>query len=78
MGQSPTRGRSTRAGLLVVAFLRRDYERFIAGFFGAAFNEPHSTKPIEDTIGWARETTPDVIAAGAAEFDHGLIEPRLG
>jgi pimeloyl-ACP methyl ester carboxylesterase/predicted glycosyltransferase len=61
-----------------VAFLRGDYERFIAGFFAACFNEPHSTKPIEDTIAWARETTPEVIAAGAAEFDFGLIRPRLG
>jgi pimeloyl-ACP methyl ester carboxylesterase/predicted glycosyltransferase len=62
----------------VVAFLRRDYEAFIAGFFSACFNEPHSTKPIEDALGWARETTPEILAAGAAEFDGGLIAPRLG
>ena len=61
-----------------VAFLRRDYERFIAGFFAASFNEPHSTKPIEDTMAWARETTPEVLAAGAAEFDPQLVPPRLG
>jgi pimeloyl-ACP methyl ester carboxylesterase/UDP:flavonoid glycosyltransferase YjiC (YdhE family) len=62
----------------VVAFIRADYEGFIEGFFGACFNEPHSTKPIEDTIGWARETTPEVLAAGAADFDPELIRPRLG
>ena len=61
----------------VVAFLRDNYETFIAGFFAASLNEPYSTKAIEDTIGWARETTPDVIAAGAAEFDPELIRPRL-
>jgi pimeloyl-ACP methyl ester carboxylesterase/predicted glycosyltransferase len=61
-----------------VAFLQGNYERFIAGFFAACFNEPHSTKPIEDTISWARETTPEVIAAGAADFDRELIRPRLG
>ena len=61
-----------------VAFLRRDYERFIAGFISASFNEPHSTKPIEDAIGWARETTPEIIAAGVDDFDSELIAPRLG
>jgi pimeloyl-ACP methyl ester carboxylesterase/predicted glycosyltransferase len=61
-----------------VAFLRRDYEGFCTGFFAACFSEPHSTKPIEDTMGWARETTPDVLAAGAADFDTQLIPPRLG
>jgi pimeloyl-ACP methyl ester carboxylesterase/predicted glycosyltransferase len=62
----------------VIAFIRADYERFIEGFFGACFNEPHSTKPIEDTMAWARETTPEILAAGAADFDPGLIPPRLG
>jgi pimeloyl-ACP methyl ester carboxylesterase/predicted glycosyltransferase len=58
-------------------FMRRDCERFIAGFFSAAFNEPHSSKPIEDTIRWARETTPEILANAAAEFDPELIRPRL-
>ena len=62
----------------VVAVIRRDYEGFCEGFFAASFNEPHSTKPIEDTRAWARETTPEVLAAGAADFDPGLIRPRLG
>jgi pimeloyl-ACP methyl ester carboxylesterase/predicted glycosyltransferase len=62
----------------VVEFFKHDYESFIAGFFGMSFNEPHSTKPIEDTIGWARETTPQILAAGMAEFDPELIRPRLG
>jgi pimeloyl-ACP methyl ester carboxylesterase/predicted glycosyltransferase len=61
----------------LVAFIRADYERFSEGFFGASFNEPHSTKPIEDTVAWAGETTPEIIAAGIAEFDPDLITPRL-
>jgi pimeloyl-ACP methyl ester carboxylesterase/UDP:flavonoid glycosyltransferase YjiC (YdhE family) len=61
-----------------VAFLRHDYESFIGGFFAASFNEPHSTKPIEDTMAWARETTPEILAVGQAEFDSELIAPRLG
>ena len=41
------------------------YEDFAWFFFGQCFPEPHSTKPIEDTVGWALETTPEVLAADA-------------
>ncbi len=61
-----------------LAFLRNDYERFCAGFFGACFSERHSTKPIEDTMAWARETTPEVLVAGWADYDPALIAPRMG
>ena len=36
----------------------RDYAGFLEFFFGRMFNEPHSTKPIEDCVGWGQETTP--------------------
>ena len=36
-------------------------EDFFAFFFGQMFPEPHSTQQIEDCIGWARETTPQVL-----------------
>ena len=35
------------------------YEDFVEFFFGECFNEPHSTKPREDCVEWAFETTPD-------------------
>ena len=38
----------------------RDYRDFLEFFIGKCFTEPHSTKQIEDAIGWALETTPDV------------------
>ena len=46
----------------------RDYPGFLEFFFSAMFSEPHSTKPIEDCIGWGMETTPEVLitAHGAA------------
>jgi pimeloyl-ACP methyl ester carboxylesterase/predicted glycosyltransferase len=46
----------------------RDYAGFLEFFFGRMFTEPHSTKPIEDCVGWGLETTPDVLitAQGAA------------
>jgi pimeloyl-ACP methyl ester carboxylesterase len=42
---------------------RRDYRRFTEFFWGAVFSEPHSTKPVEDGIGWAHQITPEVLIA---------------
>lgn len=42
---------------------RARYEDFLWFFFGQCFSEPHSTKPIEDAVGWGLETTGDVLAA---------------
>jgi pimeloyl-ACP methyl ester carboxylesterase/predicted glycosyltransferase len=39
------------------AFISGDYERYLRLFMTAAFIEPHSTKAIEDGIGWGRETS---------------------
>jgi pimeloyl-ACP methyl ester carboxylesterase/predicted glycosyltransferase len=41
----------------------RDYRGFLDFFFSQMFNEPHSTKPIEDCVGWGLETTPEVLIA---------------
>jgi pimeloyl-ACP methyl ester carboxylesterase len=48
----------------------RDYRGFLEFFFGQMFNEPHSTKPIEDCVGWGLETTPETLIA--TEEDPGL------
>ena len=42
-----------------------DYEDFLAFFFSQVFTEPHSTKQIEDCIGWGLETTPETLIATA-------------
>ena len=34
----------------------RDYQGFLEFFFSTMFTEPHSTKPIEDGVGWGLET----------------------
>ena len=44
----------------------RDYRGFLEFFFSQMFNEPHSTKPIEDCVGWALETTPETLDRDAA------------
>jgi pimeloyl-ACP methyl ester carboxylesterase/predicted glycosyltransferase len=41
----------------------RDYRDFVEFFMSKMFTEPHSTKPIEDTVGWALETTGETLIA---------------
>ena len=41
----------------------RDYRGFLEFFFSQMFNEPHSTKPVEDSVGWGLETTPETLIA---------------
>jgi pimeloyl-ACP methyl ester carboxylesterase len=41
----------------------KDYRGFLEFFFSQMFNEPHSTKPIEDAVGWGLETTPETLVA---------------
>jgi pimeloyl-ACP methyl ester carboxylesterase/predicted glycosyltransferase len=42
----------------------RDWPGFLEFFFTRAFTEPHSTKQIEDAIGWGLETDPETILRG--------------
>ncbi len=37
------------------------YEEFVDFFFSQCLPEPHSTKPLEDCLSWAAETTPEVL-----------------
>ncbi len=50
---------------------RRDWPGFVEWFFGQVFNEAHSTKHIEDALGWGLETDPETMIhkAHADEFD---------
>ena len=43
-------------------FWSRSYREFLEFFFAQCFNEPHSTKQIEDAIGWGLETDPETLA----------------
>ncbi len=50
----------------------RDYRAFLEFFFSRMFTEPHSTKPIEDCVGWGLQTTPEVLIATQEEgLDEG-------
>ena len=41
----------------------RDYGDFVEFFISKMFTEPHSTKPIEDAVGWALETDAETLIA---------------
>ena len=42
-------------------WLEDDYDAFLSFFFGRMFSEPHSTKQIEDCIGWGHEIAPATL-----------------
>jgi pimeloyl-ACP methyl ester carboxylesterase len=45
-----------------IHYWRRDYPGYLAFFFGEAFPEPHSTKQVEDGVGWGLDTDPESLA----------------
>src|SRR5215216_6747992 len=48
----------------------RDYRGFLEFFLSQMFTEPHSTKPIEDCVGWGLETSPETLIA--SQLGSGL------
>ncbi len=42
-------------------WLNGDYDDFVDFFFAKMFNEPHSTKQIEDCVGWGHEISPQTL-----------------
>jgi pimeloyl-ACP methyl ester carboxylesterase/predicted glycosyltransferase len=57
---------------------RRDYPVFAEWFVSRALPEPHSTKAIEDGVGWALETDPETLAATVLDEQsaHRANAPR--
>ena len=58
-------------------FWRRDYRVFLEFFQGKCLIEAHSTKPIDDAVGWGLETDPETlilsqIAPGIGDRDATL------
>ena len=39
------------------------YQDFLEFFFSQCFTERHSTKPVEDAVGWGLESSPEVLIA---------------
>jgi pimeloyl-ACP methyl ester carboxylesterase len=53
-------------------YWRRDFRGFLEFFFSQAFTEPHSTKQVEDAVGWGLETDAETLTATA--LAEGLDE----
>jgi pimeloyl-ACP methyl ester carboxylesterase/predicted glycosyltransferase len=57
-----------------------EWSAFAQDFFSLVFSEPHSTKPVEDSVGWAMETDADTILRGmraAWDNEPGAARQRL-
>ncbi|KQX07637.1 alpha/beta hydrolase [Leifsonia sp. Root1293] len=53
-------------------WLSGGYDAFVDFFFARMFAETHSTKQIEDAVGWAHETSPETLADATAGM-HGYL-----
>ena len=59
-------------------YWRRDYRGFVDFFWSQAFTEPHSTKQIEDCVGWAMEIGPEgLILTAEGEDDPDSLAPPI-
>jgi pimeloyl-ACP methyl ester carboxylesterase/predicted glycosyltransferase len=57
----------------------RDYRGFLEFFFAQMFSEPHSTKPVEDCVGWGLETTAETLVATClGEIDEETARELCG
>jgi pimeloyl-ACP methyl ester carboxylesterase len=54
----------------------REYRSFLEFFFSQLFTEPHSTKQIEDCVGWGLETTPETLVETRLAIVMGEEEVR--
>ncbi|HEX6714230.1 MAG TPA: alpha/beta hydrolase, partial [Thermoleophilaceae bacterium] len=52
----------------------KDYRGFLEFFFSQMFTEPHSTKPIEDAVGWGLDGSAEMLVT--AETSTGLTEAQ--
>ncbi len=61
-------------------YWEHDFRGYLEFFFERGFSEPHSTKQIEDSIGWALETTPETLALTieAPDLDEQTVRELLG
>ena len=54
----------------------KDYRGFLEFFFSQMFNEPHSSKPIEDAVSWGLDSTPEMLIATQLAESLGEEEAR--
>jgi pimeloyl-ACP methyl ester carboxylesterase/predicted glycosyltransferase len=64
----PADDNATGWARLNAQYWREHYDGFADFWFSECFSEPHSTKPREDCVGWAAETTPEVLLTDLADL----------
>jgi pimeloyl-ACP methyl ester carboxylesterase/predicted glycosyltransferase len=52
----------------------RDWPGYAEFFFGECFSEPHSTKQLEDAVGWSLETDPETMLLSFRGWNHKVID----
>jgi pimeloyl-ACP methyl ester carboxylesterase/predicted glycosyltransferase len=60
-------------------YWREHYREFLEFFFAKMFTEPHSTKPVEDGVGWGLETDPETLIAtrlGSSAHGEPFSDPQ--
>ena len=55
----------------------RDWRGYLEFFWSRAYTEPHSTKQIEDAVGWGLETDPETVLLGLDAEWHNERERAL-
>jgi pimeloyl-ACP methyl ester carboxylesterase/predicted glycosyltransferase len=53
----------------------RDWRGYLEWFFSQCFTEPHSTKQVEDCVGWGLDTDAETILAGFRGWDTKELDP---
>ena len=53
----------------------RDWRGYAEFFFGECFTEPHSTKQIEDAVGWSLDTDPETLLLSFDGWNGKVIDP---
>jgi pimeloyl-ACP methyl ester carboxylesterase/predicted glycosyltransferase len=53
----------------------RDWPGYVEFFFAQCLTEPHSTKQIEDCVGWAGDTDMETILDGFRGWETKIIDP---
>jgi pimeloyl-ACP methyl ester carboxylesterase len=54
----------------------RDWRGYLEWFFSQCFTEPHSTKQVEDCVGWGQETDAETILAGFRGWATKELDPE--
>ncbi len=57
-----------------IHYWRRDFDGYLQFFFSRCFTEPHSTKQIEDCVGWGHDIGAETLIVGQYAEDLGAEE----